>query len=96
MDEFSPASLGMAVAPAAGGGGLSFPSVSSTKTSGSNGHGLERTAIAAVSHPLHPDNGLFWMGLILFVSVGLIGATVSVSGRAGPLHASAGAGAGKT
>ncbi len=94
MDEFSPASLGMATP--AGGGGLSLPSVSSTKTSGSNGHGLERTAIAAVSHPLHPDNGLFWMGLILFVSVGLIGATVSVSGRAGPLHASAGAGAGKT
>ncbi len=94
MDEFSPASLGMAVAPAAGGGGLSLPHMSST--SGSNGHGLERTAIAAVAHPLHPDNGLFWMGLILFVSVGLIGATVSVSGRAGPLHASAGAGAGQT
>ncbi len=94
MDEFSPASLGMAVAPAAGGGGLSLPSMSSTGSS--NGHGLERTAIAAVAHPLHPDNGLFWMGLILFVSVGLIGATVSVSGRAGPLHASAGAGAGQT
>ncbi len=92
MDPFSPASLGMAVAPSAGGGaGLHFPNVAT-----SNGHGLERTAVAAVSHPLHPDSGLFWMGVILFVSVGLIGATVQVSGKAGPLHATAGAGAGKT
>lgn len=40
--------------------------------------------------PWHPESGLFWFGLILAATVGLIG--VSTSFKVGPVRASASAG----
>ena len=51
---------------------------------------IAQSAISSVAPPWHPDNAMFWLGVIAAASMGLIGA--SVSGRAGPLRASASAG----
>jgi hypothetical protein len=40
--------------------------------------------------PWHPDNPLFWFGILLATTFGLIGAATSV--RVGPFRASVGAG----
>jgi hypothetical protein len=40
----------------------------------------------------HPDHAMFWFASIAAAAVGLMG--VSVHGRVGPLHATAGAGKG--
>lgn len=43
----------------------------------------------------HPDSPLFWLFGLAAVTFGLIGASVSVGGHAGPVHAGVDVGAGK-
>lgn len=43
----------------------------------------------------HPDSPLFWLFVIAGATFGLIGASVSVGGHAGPVHAGVDVGAGK-
>lgn len=57
------------------------------------GPGIARSAGPSATDdpkPWHPDNGLFWFGVIALVSVGLIAGATEV--RVGPFRASASAG----
>lgn len=82
MDPFDPSSLGLATH------GVAKPAAATAESTVTN---LARTALAQPDRPLwHPDNPLLWFGVLLGVTVGLIG--VTVSGRAGPLKASVSAG----
>ena len=51
---------------------------------------IAQSAVAGLAPFWHPDNPVFWVGAIAAAAMGLIGFTVT--GRAGPVRASAGAG----
>lgn len=79
-DPFDPASLGLAVATPA-------PKVPANHPMAA----LAKTATMQPDAPLwSPQNPLLWFGVILGATAGLIGLTVS--GRAGPVAASASVG----
>jgi hypothetical protein len=71
-----------------------FPSLYPPTTGAAPTGGLE-TAVhpggtSDGTSPFSPDSGLFWFGVFLAVSLGLIAASTSI--RVGPLKASASAG----
>lgn len=77
LDQMSPQAYGLT-------GGA--PAHSSLSTAPS----IAQSAVLPLPQPWHPDNPLFWLLVIAGASMGLIGFTVT--GRAGPAHASAGVG----
>lgn len=64
-------------------------------TSGLDGVAKPSPADQIVSQWWHPDSPVFWLFAIAAVTFGLVGASVNVGGRAGPLHAGVDVGAGK-
>jgi hypothetical protein len=46
--------------------------------------------VGGTRKPWHPDNPMFWVGVLLAATFGLVGASTSI--RVGPFKASAGAG----
>jgi hypothetical protein len=62
--------------------------------SGPVGPGLERSTgpgiMNSIPKPWHPDNPMFWFGVLLLVTFGAVGASTSF--RAGPFSGSIGAG----
>jgi len=79
VDPYSPAALGVTVGSPFGAG----PGQSTNP-------GIARSAVDAVSHPLSPDNGLFWAGVVILAAAGLIGFSTHV--RVGPASAGAAVG----
>jgi hypothetical protein len=77
VDPFSPAAYGLTGAA---------PPSSSLATAPS----IAQSAVQSLAPVWHPDNPVFWVGIIAAASMGLIGFTVS--GRAGPVRGSAGVG----
>ena len=51
---------------------------------------IAATAVQGLAPFYHPDNPVFWVGIVAAAAMGLIGFTVT--GRAGPARASAGVG----
>jgi hypothetical protein len=64
-----------------------MPAASTVDTSPS----IAQSAVTGLAPFWHPDNPVFWVGVVAAAACGLIGFTVS--GRAGPVHGSAGVGA---
>lgn len=77
LSPFTPAAYGLTSAA---------PPSSALSTSPS----IAQSSVQALPQIWHPDNPVFWVGVIAAASVGLIGFTVT--GRAGPARASAGVG----